>query len=75
MKILLLRRIEELVPDESIAATGTLDEDLDRLGEHLQDDVPAYIIAKLDDPSTEWLAIFYVPDVAKVRDKARLLDV
>ena len=46
-----------------------MDEDLDRLGDLLEDDVPAYVLVRLDDPPTDWLAVFYVPDVAKVRDK------
>ena len=33
--------------------------------------MPAYILVRLDDPPTEWLAIYYVPDSAKVRDKVR----
>ncbi|KAK7049335.1 Twinfilin-1 [Paramarasmius palmivorus] len=62
---------ESLVHDLSIPVEGTLQEDLEKLQDDsiLQDDVPAYILAKLDDPSSEWLAIYYVPDSAKVRDK------
>ncbi|THH31158.1 hypothetical protein EUX98_g3036 [Antrodiella citrinella] len=47
---------------------GSLLEDFDKLGEVLEDNEPAYILAKHDEAST-WLAIFYVPDSAKVRDK------
>lgn len=53
--------------DESTPANGSLEEDLDKLGDILQDDVPAYILTKLDESG--WLAISYVPDNAKVRDK------
>lgn len=53
--------------DESVSIDGSLEEDLDKLGDILQDDVPAYILAKLDESG--WLAISYVPDNAKVRDK------
>ncbi|KAI0748322.1 hypothetical protein C8Q80DRAFT_1219518 [Daedaleopsis nitida] len=60
---------ESLVPDGVHPPTGTLAEDLDRLGDILEDTVPAYILVRLDDPPTEWLAIYYVPDSAKVRDK------
>ncbi|KAH9951888.1 actin depolymerizing protein [Amylocystis lapponica] len=60
---------ESLVPDESLPPSGTLKEDLDKLDSILQDDVPAYVLVRLDDPPTEWLAIYYVPDNAKVRDK------
>ena len=45
---------------------------MDRLAELVQDDVPAYILARQDDPPTDWLAIFYVPDTAKIRDKVAL---
>ena len=38
----------------------------------LQDDSPAYVLAKLDPPS-DWIAISYVPDSAKVRDKVMTL--
>ncbi|KAI0831510.1 actin depolymerizing protein [Trametes gibbosa] len=60
---------ESLVPSKTIAPSGTLEEDLDRLVDILEDDAPAYILVRLDDPPTEWLAIYYVPDSAKVRDK------
>ncbi|CAL1705028.1 unnamed protein product [Somion occarium] len=62
-------RNECLVPDDSIAPIGTLEEDLDTLGNILEDNVPAYILVRLDDPPSEWLAVSYVPDSAKVRDK------
>ncbi|KAF5391931.1 hypothetical protein D9757_001849 [Collybiopsis confluens] len=58
---------ESLVHDQSIPIEGSLNEDLAKLQDLLQDDVPAYILTKLDD--SEWLAIYYVPDSAKVRDK------
>lgn len=61
--------VECLVPDDSIAPIGTLEEDLDTLGNILEDNVPAYILVRLDDPPSEWLAVSYVPDSAKVRDK------
>ncbi|KAG7086565.1 hypothetical protein E1B28_002512 [Marasmius oreades] len=64
-------RDESLVHDLSIPIGGSLREDLNKLQDHnvLQEDVPAYVLAKLDDPPSDWLAIFYVPDTAKVRDK------
>jgi len=60
-----------LVHDQSIPVGGTFQEDLEQLQgtEVLQDDIPAYLLIRLDDPPTEWLAIYYVPDSAKVRDK------
>ncbi|KAJ7684629.1 actin depolymerizing protein [Mycena polygramma] len=35
----------------------------------LKNDRPAYLLARLDDPPSEWLFIAYVPDTAHVRDK------
>ncbi|KAH9857081.1 actin depolymerizing protein [Lenzites betulinus] len=60
---------ESLVPSETVAPSGTLEQDLDRVVDILEDNVPAYVLVRLDDPPTEWLAINYVPDSAKVRDK------
>ncbi|KAH9934699.1 actin depolymerizing protein [Fomitopsis serialis] len=62
-------RNESLVPDESIPPSGTLEQDLDRLNSIVDDDIPAYVLVRLDDPPSEWLAIYYVPETAKVRDK------
>ncbi|KZT28469.1 actin depolymerizing protein [Neolentinus lepideus HHB14362 ss-1] len=60
---------ETLVHDVSYAVHGSLEEDLPILQDTLDDKTPAYVLARVDDPPTEWLAIFYVPDSAKVRDK------
>ncbi|CDO72895.1 hypothetical protein BN946_scf185002.g80 [Trametes cinnabarina] len=60
---------ESLVPSHTVAPSGTLEEDLDRLTDILDDDVPAYVLVRLDNPQSEWLAVYYVPDTAKVRDK------
>lgn len=60
---------ESLVPDGALPPSGTLEEDLDRVNNILEDDVPAYILVKLDGPPNDWLAVNYVPDSAKVRDK------
>ena len=60
------------MPDGSHTSSGTLEQDLDRLGGILEENVPAYVLVRLDDPPTEWLAIYYVPDSAKVRDKVRV---
>jgi len=62
-------RNETLVLDKSIPRSGTIEHDLDKMADLLEDDVPAYILARMDDPSSEWLAISYVPDTARVRDK------
>ncbi|KAF9228719.1 actin depolymerizing protein [Gyrodon lividus] len=60
---------ESLIPVTSVDITGSLDDDLTLLQDHLGDNIPCYILARLDDPPSEWLAISYVPDSAKVRDK------
>lgn len=70
--------LESLVPDGTVPATGSiLEDDLGKLQTILEDDIPAYILARLGGAGSSWLAIFYVPDTAKVRDKVRgalLLD-
>ncbi|KAG5340330.1 hypothetical protein C0989_002141 [Termitomyces sp. Mn162] len=59
---------EQLVHDLTIsAAAPSFEQDLPLLPDVLQDNVPAYILAKVS-PS-DWLAISYVPESAKVRDK------
>lgn len=65
---------ESLVHDLSIPIEGSLEADLSKLQdpEIVKDDVPAYLLTKLDDPPTDWVAISYVPDSAKVRDKVSL---
>ncbi|KIY43571.1 actin depolymerizing protein [Fistulina hepatica ATCC 64428] len=62
---------ESLVPSLIIPGEGTFQKDLSKLQdpEVLADNVPAYVLAKLDDPPSDWLAISYVPDTAAVRDK------
>ncbi|KAG9076994.1 Twinfilin-1 [Ceratobasidium sp. UAMH 11750] len=61
---------ESLVPDETVP-TGSDEfiQDLPKLQEILQDDVPAYVLARTDAADNTWLFISYVPDTAKVRDK------
>lgn len=54
-----------------MAPQGSLEDDLDRLDTILEDNVPAYVLTRLDAPSGEWLTISYVPDSAKIRDKVR----
>ncbi|KDN51689.1 hypothetical protein RSAG8_00236, partial [Rhizoctonia solani AG-8 WAC10335] len=59
---------ELLVPDGTIpAGSGEFIDDLPQLQGILEDDVPAYILARTED--SKWLFISYVPDTAKVRDK------
>ncbi|KAJ7179058.1 hypothetical protein C8R46DRAFT_1173504 [Mycena filopes] len=63
---------ESLVHDLSVPARGSLQEDLLQLQESdqiIQEDTPAYLLTKLDDPPAEWLVIYYVPDTATVRSK------
>ncbi|TFK29820.1 actin depolymerizing protein [Coprinopsis marcescibilis] len=61
---------ETLVHDSSIPISGSFLQDLSILQDDsvVPNEHPAYILAKLDRTS-EWLAIFYVPDNAKIRDK------
>ncbi|KAK0458435.1 actin depolymerizing protein [Desarmillaria tabescens] len=62
---------ELLVHDLSVPVQGTLAEDLAKLQEPeiIQDDIPAYILVRLDDPPTQWLVIDYVPEGTKIRYK------
>ncbi|KAG6894860.1 hypothetical protein C0992_004273 [Termitomyces sp. T32_za158] len=60
-------RNEQPVHDLTISAVASLQEDLALLPDVLEDNVPAYIFAKVS-PS-DWTAISYVPDSANVRDK------
>ena len=55
--------------DASVPPSGTLDEDLNALGDLVEDDTPAYVLVRQDSPPSDWLAVFYVPETAKVRDK------
>jgi twinfilin-like protein len=52
---------------------GSFQEDLQNLQDEdvLPKDLSAYVLAKLDAPSLDWMIISYVPDNAKVRDKVR----
>jgi twinfilin-like protein len=63
---------ESLVHDLSIPIQGSLDEDLAQLqsDDILQPTTPAYILAKLDLPSPDWISFYYVPEAAKIREKA-----
>ncbi|KAH7908584.1 actin depolymerizing protein [Hygrophoropsis aurantiaca] len=60
---------ESLVPATVLNISGSLDEDLAQLEDILEDTEPAYVLARLDEPQSEWLVINYVPESAKVRDK------
>lgn len=62
---------EILIPEATYEQSGSFDEDLDKLQDILADDEPAYILARLDGDGTasQWLAINYVPESARVRDK------
>ncbi|KAI0273714.1 actin depolymerizing protein [Gloeopeniophorella convolvens] len=60
---------ETLVIDATLPPSSTLENDLNDLQPLLDDNIPAYVLARLDDPPTSWLAAHYVPDTAKVRDK------
>ncbi|THH05760.1 hypothetical protein EW145_g4563 [Phellinidium pouzarii] len=61
---------ESLVPNGSVdAESATMEEDLLKLQDLLENDVPAYVLARLDGQNAGWLAITYVPDTANVRRK------
>jgi len=63
---------ESLVPATTIPPSGTFQQDLDKLADALEDNIPAYILARTDKPGSDWVAIFYVPDTSKIRDKVSL---
>ncbi|KAG8821937.1 Twinfilin-1 [Serendipita sp. 401] len=61
---------ETLVNDQTWPKSGDLMHDFERIQTYVEDNVPAYLLVRLDTtPTSEWLAISYVPDTAKVRDK------
>ncbi|KAF9520662.1 hypothetical protein BS47DRAFT_1481403 [Hydnum rufescens UP504] len=61
---------EFLVPNGTLVKSGTLSEDLALLQDILKDDVPSYILARLDgDEQIAWLFISYVPDLATPQNK------
>ncbi|KAA1471077.1 actin depolymerizing protein [Dentipellis sp. KUC8613] len=62
-------RNETLVSDGTFPSQASLESDLAKLNTLLEDNIPAYVLVRLDDPPTEWLSVHYVPDTAKVRDK------
>ncbi|THH20690.1 hypothetical protein EW146_g712 [Bondarzewia mesenterica] len=61
--------IQLLFPDEYLPPVGTLEADFCKLQELLEDHVPASVLVRLDEPSSHWLAVHYVPDSATIRDK------
>ncbi|KAG8738490.1 Twinfilin-1 [Ceratobasidium sp. 414] len=66
---------ESLIPDETIP-TGSNEfiQDLPKLQEILQDDVPAYVLARTDAADNAWLFISYVPDTAKELEEIRAIE-
>lgn len=48
---------------------------MNRLQSLLDDNIPAYVLVRLDDPPSAWLAVHYVPDSALVRDKVLTNDI
>ncbi|EGN96204.1 hypothetical protein SERLA73DRAFT_185832 [Serpula lacrymans var. lacrymans S7.3] len=69
IKVAIRMHDESLAPVAVIDVSGSLEEDLLQLQDLLDDKEPAYVLTRLDDPPSEWLAINYVPDSATVRDK------
>ena len=67
--------LEALVTDTIVPPSSTLENDLKSLQSLLDDNVPAYVLVRLDDPPSTWLAIHYVPDTARVRDKVPASDI
>src|SRR6267142_3118015 len=61
--------VEALVTDATVPPSSTLETDLTCLQSLLDDHVPAYVLVRLDDPPSAWLAVHYVPDTANIRDK------
>ena len=61
---------ESLVPSTSLPSTGS-DSDWDSIAAMLSEDadVPAYVLVRLEAPSSDWLLACYVPDKAAVRQK------
>ena len=59
------------MPDGVAPRSGSLQSDLKQLAGLVSTDpdLPAYYLVRLDSSASEWLAISYVPDTAKVRDK------
>ena len=59
------------MPDGVAPRSGSLQSDLEQLAGLVSTDpdLPAYYLVRLDSSASEWLAISYVPDTAKVRDK------
>ena len=61
---------EQLVEAGTWPRSGDLMNDFGNIKDYVEDNVPAYLLVRLDTTaSSEWLAISYVPDTAKVRDK------
>jgi len=61
---------ESLVPNGTLTVSGTLSEDLGLLQDILKDNVPSYILARLDGTDqVAWLFISYVPDLATPQNK------
>ncbi|KAL5511224.1 TWF1 [Sanghuangporus vaninii] len=64
---------ESLVPRGTTDVEGaTLEDDLGKLQTLLEDNEPAYVLARIGSPKAKdvgWIAISYVPDTANVRGK------
>ncbi|KAG4103838.1 hypothetical protein H8356DRAFT_927777 [Neocallimastix lanati (nom. inval.)] len=64
-------RDEQMIPEGSIPASGTWEEDY-QIGQWLNPASPCYILYRLDSKTAEtfdWIIISYVPDDSKVREK------
>jgi len=63
---------ETLVEAASWPKARDLIKDFEHISGYVEDNVPAYLLVRLDTVLSEWLVISYVPDTARVRDKVRL---
>ena len=71
LKISISPSADTLILDQDIPPRASFLDDLLALHDPhvLDDNIPAYILARLDNHPSQWVAIFYVPDSATVRDK------
>jgi len=61
---------ESLTLKGTIPSSGeTLEDDLPLLQDALEDSVPAYVLARLNEEDVAWLFICYVPETSTVRNK------
>lgn len=62
---------ESLDATEELKASGTLEEDFDRINGLIADDEAAYLLIRDEIDDTKFVFASYVPDTAKVKDKMK----